>query len=312
MRVLIAEDDRISRRALQAALSKWGYEVLVTSDGNEAWEALQEQDAPKLAVLDWMMPGMDGIEICRRVRRRERDERDYTYIILLTAKCQKDDVIEGMAAGADDYVTKPFDIRELKVRLRAARRVLDLQRKLLTAQEALREQATHDFLTGLWNRQAILGILEHELDRAKREGGSVSVVMGDLDHFKRINDAFGHSSGDAVLFEVGCRLSVSVRPYDAVGRYGGEEFLIVLPNCDLQAATLLAQRLCDEIAAKPFKAGEGEMPVTISLGAATCSEDDGLDVEALIQSADAAMYSAKAAGRNRVVLASCTLEQKLA
>ncbi len=299
MRILIAEDDAVSRRLLQTMLENWGYETVLTNDGQEAWDVLQKEDAPRLVILDWMMPRIDGIEVCKRIRQQA--SRDYTYVMLLTARGRKKDLIDGMDAGADDYITKPFDSGELKVRLRAAKRILDLQSKLLDAQEALRKQATHDFLTGLRNRLAITEILHKEIQRSDRSGTPTSVILGDLDHFKEINDTCGHSAGDSVLKEVGARLAAHVRQYDSVSRYGGEEFLIVLPNCDSDSALGLAQRLCDSIAGEPFRiAGQGQASVTMSLGVATRHDGDPIDSDKLIRLADAAMYDAKAAGRNRV------------
>lgn len=298
MRVLIAEDDPISRRVLQATLTKWGYEVVVACDGKEAWEQLQADDAPTLAILDWMMPHMDGPEVCKHVRQREGAE--YAYLILLTARGQKQDVIEGMAAGADDYITKPFNTGELEVRLRAAKRILDLQSELIAAREALREQATHDALTGLWNRSAILEILSREISRSDRENQNIGVVMADLDHFKSINDTFGHKAGDMVLREAARRMKSVLRTYDSLGRYGGEEFLIVLPGCDTENSINQAERLREAIASEPFMLNDQPLPVTVSLGAFAKNSTELVSPDSLINSADTALYDAKHAGRNCV------------
>ena len=298
MKILIAEDDPVSRRLLQATLVKWSYDVVVAHDGVETWEALQDKDAPKLAILDWMMPGMDGVEICRKIRQRK--ETPYTYIILLTTKSEKEDIIKGMNAGADDYITKPFVPQELKVRLRAGRRIIELQTALLETQEALRIQATHDSLTGLWNRAMTLNALYRELSRAEREKISVSVIMADIDYFKQINDTYGHMAGDAVLREVAQRIRSSERPYDVVGRYGGEEFLTVLSRCDEQSALKVAERIRRKISEKPIDISEGMIPVTISLGVATRGEGQRIDADTLVQVADDALYRAKENGRNRV------------
>jgi diguanylate cyclase (GGDEF)-like protein len=302
VRILIAEDDPVSRRLLEAKLVKWGYEVVVTRDGNEAWQALQAEDAPELAILDWMMPELDGIEVCRRIRKQGKDL--YTYIILLTALQQDADLVTGMDAGADDYITKPFKSNELKVRLRAGRRIIDLQHELIAAREALRERATHDPLTGLWNHEEILRILEQELNRADREGLAVSVIMADLDHFKRVNDTYGHMTGDAVLRMTAKRMLATFRNYDAVGRYGGEEFLIVLPGCDNRCATVSAERLRLCIGKDAMDTPEGMVPVTISLGIAASSDEKRRDVNSIVRDADAALYRAKEQGRNRFEIAS--------
>ena len=302
MRVLIAEDDPISRRVLETMLVRWGYETLTACDGSQAWELLQQSDTVQLAILDWMMPGMSGVDVCRGVRQSPRNE--YLYVILLTAKGRPEDVIEGMNAGADDYITKPFDSGELRVRLHAAKRILDLQSELIAAREALREQATHDFLTGLWNRLAILDILHREVLRAGRDAKPVGVVMGDLDNFKRVNDTHGHKAGDAVLCEAAKRMLRTVRPYDLVGRYGGEEFLIVVPGCDMGIAGQVAERVRAELGDQPIVLPDGtSVPVTISLGVAGKRGATESDVDALIHLADEALYLAKRNGRNRVEFA---------
>jgi len=301
VRILIAEDDPVSRRLLEVKLAKWGYDVVVTGDGNEAWQALQAKDAPQLAILDWMMPGLDGVEVCRRVRHERKDF--YTYIILLTAQHEDKDLVTGMDAGADDYITKPFKANELRVRLRAGRRIIDLQNELIAAREALREKAAHDPLTGLWNHEEILRILEQELNRAEREGLAVSVIMADLDHFKRVNDTYGHMSGDAVLRLAARRMLATVRSYDAIGRYGGEEFLIILPGCDSRCAIASAERLLQCIGKDAMDTPDGMIPVTISLGVAASSVEMRRDVTSIVKAADQALYRAKENGRNRFEVA---------
>ena len=298
MRILIAEDDPVSRRLLEAKLAKWGYEVIVTRDGNEAWEGLRAESAPRLAILDWMMPGIDGVELCRKVRTEIWEP--YTYIILLTALQRDEDLVTGMEAGADDYITKPFKSNELRVRLRAGRRIIELQNELIEAREALREQATHDPLTGLWNHEEILRILKRQLSRIEREKGSVSIIMADLDHFKKVNDTHGHMAGDAVLRLTSKRMLSMVRDYDYVGRYGGEEFLLVLPGCDGERARGLAERICQSIRGDCMDIPEGMVPVTISLGVATTCNGIKNDAGSLVQAADLALYRAKQNGRNRV------------
>ena len=299
MRILIAEDDPISRRLLEVTLSKWGYDVISCQDGNAAWQILQQRDAPSLAILDWMMPGIDGIQVCREVRQHIIEP--YIYILLLTAKSQKTDIITGLESGADDYLTKPFDTSELRVRLRAGRRILDLQEELIFVRETLRDQATHDSLTRLWNRAAICDILQREIDRAVRNHSMLSILIADLDHFKRINDTYGHLAGDAVLHKVAQRMTTAVRPSDGVGRYGGEEFLLVLPDCDEKGAAVLAERLRETIETSGLILAESVIPITLSLGVAT--NDIAQDMTTLIAAADAALYRAKGNGRNRVELA---------
>jgi two-component system, cell cycle response regulator len=297
LRVLIAEDDPISRRILESTLRRWDYDVAACSDGDDAWEVLDREDPPKLAILDWMLPGRDGVQLCRDIRARAREP--YIYTILLTARTGREDFIEGMSAGADDYVVKPCDPHELKVRLRAGRRILELQEELIAAREALRDQATHDPLTRLSNRGVILEMLQRELDCDRREGNPLSVVMLDLDRFKLVNDTHGHIAGDGVLRETARRLRGSLRAYDLVGRYGGEEFLIVLPGCDGRAAMGLAERVRVTISGTPMDTSEGAISVTCSLGVATGSGSGRVTAEDLIRVADEALYRAKRLGRDR-------------
>jgi diguanylate cyclase (GGDEF)-like protein len=299
VRILIAEDDAISRRLLETILKKWGYDVVVAQDGVAAWSVLKQPDSPRLAILDWMMPGMDGIEVCHRIRERGNDV-PYVYVLLLTARIQREDLLHGMEAGADDYVTKPFDANELKVRLRAGRRILDLQEQLMSAQEALKDQAARDPLTGILNRTAIFQVLEREISRSEREVGPLSVIMVDIDHFKRFNDTYGHLAGDAVLRETVRRMSASIRNYDAIGRYGGEEFLIVLPGCDAESGRGRADRLRQTVANEAFDTSEGRIVVTCSLGVGSMAGGKFATPDDLIRCADNALYRAKGAGRNRV------------
>jgi len=295
MQVLIADDSSLSRRLLEETLRSWGYDVVVAADGTEAWNILSTDSAPSIAVLDWMMPGHTGPELCRLVRQRAAEP--YTYILLLTSPNDKNDVVEGMDSGADDYITNPFDRHELKVRLRAGTRIVDLQEQLVAAREALRVQATRDYLTQLWNRSSILEILHRDLARSDREGSPVGVIVADLDHFKAINDTHGHFAGDKALQEAARRLESSVRVYDSVGRYGGEEFLIVLPGADDDSVRLQAERLRYAIRSKPVHTPEAMLKVTCSLG---CASGIGGEVtaESLIRAADEALYRAKRGGRD--------------
>jgi two-component system cell cycle response regulator len=219
---------------------------------------------------------------------------------------QEQDIVAGMEAGADDYITKPFKDNELRVRLRAGRRIIDLQNELIAAREALRLRATHDPLTGLWNHEEILDILKQELDRANREGLAVSVVMADIDHFKKVNDTYGHMTGDAVLRTTARRLQEAVRSYDSIGRYGGEEFLIVLPGCAGPNSAASAERLLHCIGNKAMDTPEGMIQITVSLGIAGTGEGMLLDADALVKAADLALYQAKENGRNRFEIASGT------
>jgi two-component system cell cycle response regulator len=308
--VLIAEDDPVFRRILQSCLQSWNYRVHACENGLDAWKALQQEHAPQMAILDWMMPGMDGIEICRRIRSLDQDP--YRYVLLLTAKDDKHDVVQGLEAGADDYLTKPFDVDELHARVRAGKRILELQNELIKARESLRFEALHDHLTGVWNRGAVLNLLQREVQRRQRSGEALGVIMADVDHFKNINDSYGHLVGDAVLAEVARRLTASVRGYDSVGRYGGEEFLIIAPGCDPKGLVVSAERLRGVIAESPIASTAGPIPVTLSVGLVSVNAGDSEPVEhiALVQAADSALYRAKAAGRNRVEVAELKAESK--
>jgi two-component system cell cycle response regulator len=297
MNILIAEDQIPLGRALKEWLRPWGYEATVVHDGLAALAALQAPDGPVLALLDWLMPGLDGIEVCRRVRADA--SLTYPYLVLVTGQGSREQMLDALEAGADDFLIKPVEAAELRARLATGRRIVTLQEQLLATQRQLREQATRDALTGLWNRAAILDLLERELARGQREGRPVGVILADVDHFKGINDTFGHLAGDRVLRQVAGRLGEALRPYDTVGRYGGEEFLVVLPGCDAAAATGLAERLRRCVAAEPVGWEGGPVAVTLSLGVAAW--DGSVDTAGLLQAADEALYRAKGAGRNRVM-----------
>jgi diguanylate cyclase (GGDEF)-like protein len=298
MKVLIADDSAPSRAMLKGSLSRWGYEVILATNGAEAWEVMAQPDPPAMAILDWVMPEMTGPEVCRKVREKRREP--YTYIILLTSKHTKEEIVEGMDAGADDYVVKPFDQHELQVRLRAGKRIVDLQIELLQAREELRERANKDLLTMLPNRSAIGRNLEQEISRCHRERRTVGVILLDIDHFKKINDTYGHFAGDAVLRETAARLRGNMRDYDEVGRYGGEEFLVVLPNCDMEQAANQAERMRHRLHATPMVVDGIEIPVSASFGV-TVSDGSERGPDLFVRVADEALYRAKANGRNQVV-----------
>ena len=247
------------------------------------------------------MPGVDGIELCRRIREKQTEH--YQYILLLSGKDEKEDVVKGLEAGADDYLTKPFDVAELRARLRAGKRILELQQELIQAREDLRFRATHDDLTGLWSRGATLHLLTTELQRGFRARTSTGVLMIDLDHFKSINDTYGHLIGDEVLKEAASRVNRVVRRYDFVGRYGGEEFLAVLSKCTREDLQNIAERARHDIAEKPVLTNAGEIKISASIGGVVAASNIP-DLE-LLSAADSALYEAKASGRNRVVIGSC-------
>ena len=309
MKILIADDSIVSRHLLEATLHSWGYDVVAACDGMEALEILQQPNAPALAILDWMMPGLTGPEVCKRIRQRAREP--YTYILLLTSKSLKEDLIEGMEAGADDYVTKPFDRHELQVRLRAGKRLVDTQAELLAAREALREQATRDSLTHTWNRNSILEMLGRELARGSRENSSLGVVIVDLDRFKNVNDHYGHLAGDAVLREAARRIQSGMRQYDSIGRYGGEEFLVLLPGCDASGSVNQAERLRRQLAQSEMRVNDTAVAITASFGATAIPCSLVQSPEDVIRRADEALYRAKKMGRNRVEFLAYEAETQL-
>lgn len=290
MKILMAEDDTTSRLLFGATLRKLGYAVTAVENGQKAWEAWK-QDGYPLLISDWMMPDIDGPQLCKMIRAEP--SLQYTYIILLTSLDSKGSYLEGMDAGADDFITKPFDEEQLAARLRVAERILALHKKLHI-------QATHDRLTGIWNRAAILDHLEEEVERAACQSTSIGVMVADLDHFKRINDTYGHPAGDTVLQEAARRMRLVLRPHDRIGRYGGEEFLITIPGCTGSDAMTLAEQILNSISMDPVDSQSGEIPMTVSLGLTIGGNRVGGDAGTLIATADKALYRAKIAGRNRV------------
>jgi two-component system, cell cycle response regulator len=301
VRILIADDDALSKRLLEKVLACAGYEVTTVADGLHAVECLSQPDGPRLALLDWMMPELDGPGVCREIRKLR--EQSYVYMILLTSRESKEDIVAGLESGADDYLVKPFDAEELKARLRTGERILHLEDRLVEAREQMRFKATHDPLTSLWNRGVIMDLLGRELTRSQREHGCTAVLLGDLDHFKSVNDTHGHLVGDQVLREAARRLLLSVRSYDFVGRYGGEEFLIVLNNCRPGSAMARAEEIRKIICTRPVQTDAGLLGITMSLGVLLSSDWGRRPADELLREVDGALYAAKNAGRNRVMQA---------
>jgi len=300
MKVLIAEDDVVCSKILQKNLESWDYEVVLARNGAEAWQALQDESL-RLAILDWMMPDMDGVEVCRQIRRRKKYK--YTYIILLSAKDRKQDIISGLSSGADDYMTKPVNFLELRARLKAGRRIIELEDKLLFTQNQLKDIASRDGLTKIWNRTEIARFLNEELERGRREKIPTGVIMLDIDHFKRINDVYGHSVGDLALIKVVSRLKSKVRKSDKLGRYGGDEIVILLPNCPQTEIKKVGERLRLAVGHRRIRTELNTLPLTISVGCATSDLPGNSSPEKLIKSADRALLKAKELGRNCVVVA---------
>ena len=296
MKILLVEDSPVYRHVVGGYLREWGFDLQIARDAIDAWDLLSLPDAPALVLLDWVLPGVSGVELCRSIRNGSTNER-YVYTVLLTVKNEKQDLVHAMEAGADDFLVKPFDAAELKARLMAGKRILDLHEKLVLAQESFRFAATHDFLTGLWNRSEIVSFLVRELDRSERDRKPVGIVLLDIDHFKAINDSLGHGGGDAVLKEIGGRLKAQLRRYDGVGRYGGDELLLVLPGCDLATTARRAEDIRRCVADRPFFSPGGKR-VTVSMGITVAECPGAMDSETLLHNADLALYRAKGKGRN--------------
>lgn len=299
--ILIAEDNPVSRRLLEKNLEKAGHRVVSASNGREALDLFQKQFCP-MVITDWMMPEMDGVELCKAIRN-ERNP-GYVFIVFLTSKDTKEDIITGLEAGADDYLTKPFHRAELMARLKTGKRVLALERSLKKANEEIRFMSITDPLTGLYNRGYLMDRLPEELNRARRYNHPLSLVLCDIDRFKQVNDTYGHLAGDVVLRHLAASLKGGVREgIDWIARYGGEEFFIVLCETELQGAIALSERLRRAVTAKPAAVWEGhEIRVTASFGITSFIPSTHQDIspDMLMKEADRYLYLAKEEGRNRV------------
>jgi diguanylate cyclase (GGDEF)-like protein len=301
MKLLIAEDDLTSRVLLENLTRKWGWEPIVVEDGEAAWEVLQQDNPPRLLLIDWEMPRLSGLALCQRIRKQP--DTDPAFIILLTSRDKTIDIVTGLHVGANDYITKPFNNVELQARVQVGKRMLALQQELNQAKETLAFQASRDVLTGLLNRRAIMEALDKEISRSHRQQQPLCVAMCDIDFFKHINDNYGHLAGDHVIREVTQRINAELRPYDLAGRYGGEEFLLVF-NSPFKHAHNLLERIRLSIANTPFSYEKESLKVTISSGVTVYdSPDEEGNRAVLIDAADKALYKAKENGRNRVVLA---------
>ncbi|MEA3385831.1 MAG: diguanylate cyclase [Thermodesulfobacteriota bacterium] len=304
MKILIAEDEKISRMVLANALANNGYEVLQAHDGQEAWDIFQkEKEDIYIAILDWQMPRMDGIELCQKIK--DASLSHYVYVIFLTGKKDIDSIVEGLERGADDYLPKPFDKRELLSRLKVGMRLIEFENALREANEKLHTLAITDDLTGISNRRAVFERMKYEISRASREYSPFCLIMMDIDHFKKVNDTYGHSTGDKVLIETVNRIKSVLRPYDIIGRYGGEEFIAGISKTDSKIYKVIAEKLRTCIYKKPFQIEDKKIDLSISLGVVCFmpSRDNDINdlLDAMIKVADIALYKAKKAGRNKVV-----------
>ncbi|MDA8430309.1 MAG: diguanylate cyclase [Geobacteraceae bacterium] len=303
-RVLIVEDDMMSRTLLMSALKKEGYEFAVARNGQEAIDLYSQEFFP-IIITDWLMPEMDGLELCRLIRSMKIDR--YIYIIILTGQNSKTDLVKGLEAGADEYMVKPIHQAELRVRLKGACRILELETSLKKNMAEIREISIRDRLTGIFNRVYMDHHLSQEIIRSSRYHHSLSVLMCDLDHFKVINDTYGHLAGDDVLRACVDHISASFRQgVDWLARYGGEEFVVVLPETDLTGALHVAERMRVRIASTPVNFAGCEIEITASFGSVTVIPSFNGQVrymEQVLNVADTCLYQAKNSGRNRIVSA---------
>ncbi len=305
MKALVVEDDLSTRLLIKKIVENEGYEVLEAKDGYEGWSIFQKEKGNiYIALLDWKMPKMDGIEVCRRIRKTSITH--YVYVLFLTSKRNIEAIVEGLETGGDDYMTKPFARKELVSRIRVAGRIITLEHELNEANRKLQVLAITDPLTGLLNRREFLKRLQDEMYRVSREKRFYGLIMLDIDHFKRVNDTLGHTTGDMVLIEIADRLKAELRPYDLIGRYGGEEFLIGIPEANSKTGRDIAERIRVAICKKPFHARNNELDISASFGITSAiPEGNTKDIthllEAMIERADSALYRAKDAGRNRII-----------
>jgi len=292
LKVLIVEPDVSALKALEADIKEWRYEVFTASNHQDALNAIKNNDEIRLVIIEWRMDGADAAELCREIRQQIKEQRTkIKYIILMANKNMEYDTIRGLQAGADDYIIKPFNSFQLKIRLQTGERIIQLE-------DNLNMFMTVDILTKLWNKSKIVEILEEELNRGWRESQPTSVIMVDIDYFKQINDTHGHFIGDKVLIEVAARFIKCLRPYDKAGRYGGDEMLIVVPNCDLKGLKQVAERLRNSIEEIQIKTEMESLNVTVSVGGAASDNLTRASGISLIQSSDKALYEAKKRGRN--------------
>ncbi len=298
-KILIAEDDLITAKIIERHLKKWGYTVFFENNGEDGWKTLEKENI-QIALLDWMMPKMDGLQLCRKIRDSRSDP--YTYLILLTARASTDDIVEGLNAGADDYITKPLEPAELRARLMTGIRIIELENKNKRLQIKLEKLAREDSLTGFLNKKNIHERLEEELSRGLREKQPISAVLLDIDRFKQINDSHGHNAGDQVILEIAGRLRDNVRRHDHIGRYGGDEIMVLLWHTSTEHLRIVADRLCSCVSREPIPTDAGPLQVSVSVGGASSEDHLNISSADMIKVADLALYDAKHQGRDRAVI----------
>jgi two-component system cell cycle response regulator len=297
-RILLVDDEPTQRLIMARLLKRNGYQVEMAANGREALAKLEQEDFP-LMITDWEMPEMDGVALCRALRSKERG---YTYTILLTSRDAIEHLVAGLQSGADDYLIKPVIEPELIARLNTGRRIVTLERSLRAANEENRRLSITDALTGVYNRRYLMEQLPREIERAARYGRQLATIMCDVDFFKKINDTYGHMTGDEVLKWFGSALKAGVRASDWIARYGGEEFVIVLPETNVTNAATAAEHLRHHIATQPFKTGEQEFAVSASFGVSGWRDKvpQGATLDSLMAGCDSGVYASKAGGRNRI------------
>ena len=298
--MLVADDSAVSRKLVEYALSDRRYVLIFATNGQEAVQRVEEHN-PELVIVDWLMPDLTGPEICQHIRARP--DAPYAYIIVSTAKSEKHSLVEGLGAGADDYLTKPFDADELAARVGVGLRTIHLHREVEAKNVLLKELALTDALTDLPNRRAIEDWARRQLSSAVRHRFSFHVVMADLDHFKAVNDTYGHDAGDIVLKRFAEILRSNCRSSDICGRMGGEEFLLAFTHVSDENAVGLTERVRAQFEAAEFRFRRHTLAFTASFGLAGLKEIKHTDFKSLLSQADAALYSAKRLGRNRVGIA---------
>ncbi len=317
--ILIVEDDPAYHVVLEGMVKRWGYKTIWAKSGKEALRILEKPDAPQLAVLDWMIPDPNGVEVCRILKERlsqkikellkmtweeslSADLPKYVYTIVLTAKSEIEDLVYAMEKGADDYIIKPFNAAELQARIIVGFRVVNIYNEFIKSQQILKKAATTDYLTGVLNRMSIIQRIKEEVYKCRREGGSFGIIMIDIDDFKSINDTYGHLAGDKVLVEFTKLVQSVLRRYDKLGRIGGEEFLVFLLNCGLQEAYKISERIRTLLENTYITIDKNKIKITASFGIAIWDSKNDVSVDDLLKRADYCLYEAKRKGGNLTIM----------